>query len=274
MRRGRAGPAEAQPAVGSRSGRSRLLAGLLSVAGMIACLLLAAPASAQRPGDLAGRVVEAGTAAPVEAAAVEVPELGLRAWTDGTGRFRFRGVEPGTYRVRVSRAGYAARQVAAEVRNGEETWLEVRLAAAAVALEAVRVTADAAPAEGGTLVSREEIEASGARTAAEVLERVPGVVVRSTGASGAQTVSIRGSAADAVLVLVDGVPLNDPVSGEADVGAVPAQSIDRVTVLPGARGARYGPRATAGVLPRRSDTRSIAATRFFFACVFESNASN
>jgi vitamin B12 transporter len=228
---------------------------------MIASLLLAAPASAQRPGELAGRVVEAGTAAPVEAAAVEVPELGVRAWTDGTGRFRFRGVEPGTYRIRVSRAGYAARQVALEVRNGEEAWLEVQLAAAAVALEAVRVTADAAPAEGGTRVSREEIEAGGARTAAEVLERVPGVVVRSTGASGAQTVSIRGSAADAVLVLVDGVPLNDPVSGEADVGAVPAQSIDRVTVLPGARSARYGPRAAAGVVlieTRAAEVRRVA----------------
>ncbi|MBW3570040.1 MAG: TonB-dependent receptor [Gemmatimonadetes bacterium] len=222
--------------------------GLMAVGGMIAALLLAAPAAAQRPGEIAGRVVEAGTGAPVEAAAVEVAELGARAWTDGTGRFRLRGVEPGTYRVRVSRAGYAAGQLPAEVRNGEETWLEVRLAPAAVALEAVRVTAEAEPAEGGTRVSRAEIEAAGARTAAEVLERVPGVVVRSTGATGARTVSIRGSTADAVLVLVDGVALNDPVSGEADLGAVPAHSIDRVTVLPGARSARYGPRAAAGVV--------------------------
>ncbi|HEX6373171.1 MAG TPA: TonB-dependent receptor [Longimicrobium sp.] len=215
---------------------------------MIAGLLLATPAAAQRPGEIAGRVVEVGTAAPVEAAAVDVPELGVRAWTDGTGRFRVRGVEPGTYRVRISRSGYAARQVAAQVRNGEEAWLEVQLAAAAVALQTVRVTAEAQPAEGGTRVSREEIEAGGARTAAEVLERVPGVVIRSTGATGARTVSIRGSAADAVLVLVDGVALNDPVSGEADLSGVPAQSIDRVTVLPGARSARYGPRAAAGVV--------------------------
>ncbi|WP_420125312.1 TonB-dependent receptor [Longimicrobium sp.] len=224
---------------------------------MIACLLLANPVCAQRPGEIAGRVVEAGTAAPVEAAAVEVAELGVRAWTDGTGRFRLRGVEPGTYGVRVSRSGYAARQLAAEVRNGEEAWLEVQLAAAAVALQAVRVTADAQPAEGGTRVSREEIESGGARTAAEVLERVPGVVVRSTGATGAQTVSIRGSAADAVLVLVDGVPLNDPVSGEADLSGVPAQSIDRVTVLPGARSARYGPRAAAGVVLIETRTAEV-----------------
>jgi vitamin B12 transporter len=192
--------------------------------------------------------MEAGTAAPLEMVAVEVPALGIRAWTDGAGRFRFRGLEPGPYRLRLSRAGYAARLVEAEVRNGEEAWVEVQLAPAAVALATVRVTADAVVPEGGTLVSREQIQASGARTAAEVLERVPGVVVRSTGATGEQTVSIRGSTADAVLVLVDGAPMNDPLTGEADLGAVPAQSIDRVTVLPGARSARYGARAAAGVV--------------------------
>ena len=215
---------------------------------LLALALLPAPAAAQRPGELAGRVTESGTAAPLEMASVEITELGARVWTDGTGRFRFRGVEPGAYRVRVSRAGYAARERTAEVRAGEPAWLEVQLAPSAVALEAVRVTADADPAVGGTQVTRAEIEAGGARTAAEVVERVPGVVVHSRGATGERTVSIRGSAADQVLVLVDGAPLNDPVSGEADLGAVPAQSIERVTVLPGARGARYGPRAAAGVV--------------------------
>ncbi|MFL5539739.1 MAG: TonB-dependent receptor plug domain-containing protein, partial [Longimicrobiaceae bacterium] len=68
------------------------------------------------------------------------------------------------------------------------------------------------------------------------------------GPTGAKTASIRGSAADEVLVLVDGVALNDPVTGEADLSAVPAGTIERITVLPGARTARYGARAVAGVV--------------------------
>jgi vitamin B12 transporter len=215
---------------------------------LLALALLPAPLAAQRPGEVAGRVVEAGSAAPLEMAAVEIVELGVRAWTDGTGRFRFRGVESGTYRVRVTRAGYGRADLPAHVRDGETAWLEIALAPAAVALEAVRVAADADPLAEGTQVARAQIEASGARTAADVVEDVPGVVVRATSAGGARTVSIRGSAPDQVLVLVDGAPLNDPVSGEADLGAVPARSIDRVTVLPGARSARYGPRATGGVV--------------------------
>jgi vitamin B12 transporter len=228
---------------------------------VLALALAPARGAAQRPGELAGRVTEAGTAAPLEMASVEIASLGLRVWTDGTGRFRFRGVEPGAYRVRVARAGYGARERMAEVRAGEPAWLEVQLSPSPVALEAVRVTAEADPLLEGTRVTRAEIEAGGARTAAEVVERVPGVVVRSRGPTGERTVSIRGSAPDQVLVLVDGAPLNDPVTGEADLSAVPAQSIDHVTVLPGARGARYGPRAAAGVVlieTRAAEVRQAA----------------
>lgn len=184
----------------------------------------------------------------------------LATRTDAGGAFRLRGLEPGAYRVLVRRSGYAAREVAAEARNGTTTRLSISIHPLPVALAPLRVSADAAVAAGGTL-SRAQIEASGARTAAEVVERLPGVVVRGSGPTGAKTVSIRGSAADEVLVLVDGVALNDPVSGAADLASVSAGAIERVTVLPGARTARYGPRALAGVVlieTRTAEARQAA----------------
>jgi hypothetical protein len=57
-----------------------------------------------------------------------------------------------------------------------------------------------------------------------------------------------GSGGDAVLVLVDGVPINDPVTGEADLSTLPAASVTAMTVLPGGRSARYGARAEGGVI--------------------------
>ncbi|HLM68098.1 MAG TPA: TonB-dependent receptor plug domain-containing protein, partial [Longimicrobium sp.] len=203
---------------------------------------------AQRPGELAGRVSDARSDAPVEMALVEIPALGAQAWTDEAGRFRFRGLEPARYDVRVTRTGYAPRNAVAEVRNGQEAWIAVRLTSTVIRLDAVTVSGVPDPLREGTQVTRAEIERSGARTAADLVERVPGAVVRQTSPTGPRTVSIRGGAPDAVLVLVDGVPLNDPVTGEADLSAVPAQSIDRVTVIAGAQSARYGPRAETGVV--------------------------
>jgi outer membrane cobalamin receptor len=229
----------------TRAGRFRRAPIALLLA--IALLLIARTRLlAQFPGELAGTVRDAANGAPVAAAAVELAGTSLAARTDAAGAFRLRGLEPGEYRVLVRRSGYAAREVAASVRNGETARLSVSLDPLPVALAAVRVTAEAEAAGGS--VGRAEIEGSGARTAADAVERVPGVLVRGSGATGARTVSIRGSAADEVLVLVDGVALNDPVTGAADLSTVPASSIERVTVLPGARTARYGPRAQAGVV--------------------------
>jgi len=73
-------------------------------------------------------------------------------------------------------------------------------------------------------------------------------VIQERSRGGAQSVSVRGSNPDAVLVLLDGIPLNDPVTGEADLSAVSARSLTRATVLPGALSARFGPRAAAGVI--------------------------
>ncbi|HSU14026.1 TonB-dependent receptor [Longimicrobium sp.] len=223
---------------------------------VIALLLISrTPLLAQFPGELAGTVTDAATGAPVAAAAVELAGTALAARTDGAGAFRLRGLEPGSYHVVIRRAGYALQDVAATVRNGETARISITLQPVPVTLSALTVTAEAEAAGGS--VGRAEIEASGARTAAEVVERVPGVVVRGSGPTGARTVSIRGSAADEVLVLVDGAALNDPVTGEADLSAVPASSVERVTVLPGARTARYGPRAQAGVV--LVETRAAAA---------------
>jgi len=218
---------------------------VLLIAGMM--MIGASSLLAQFPGELAGTVTDAATGAPVEAASVEVGGAALATRTDASGGFRLRGLEPGDYRVTVRRPGYATREAASAVRNGTTTRLDVALRPVPVALQALRVTADASLASG-TVMTREQIEASGARTAADVVERAGGVVVRGTGPTGEQTISIRGSSADEVLVLVDGAPLNDPVTGVADLSAVPAGGVERVTVLPGARTARYGPRAQAGVV--------------------------
>ncbi|MBL9038350.1 MAG: TonB-dependent receptor, partial [Archangium sp.] len=83
---------------------------------------------------------------------------------------------------------------------------------------------------------------------AEVLSAVPSAVVQDSGGAGQRkTVSLRGAAPNATLVLLDGVPLAGP--GMAmDLGRVPLGALRRVDVLRGGASSRYGPGAMGGVI--------------------------
>jgi outer membrane cobalamin receptor len=216
----------------------------------IALLLLATPdrVRAQYPGELAGRVTDAITGEPVAGAQIEVLGTGLTAVSDGRGEFQIRGLEPGRHSLRLSRIGYETLQQEIEIRNGETTRFTARLGADPVPLESVRAEAKRSESPGSVTISRDEIERSAERTAAGLLEGRAGLVVRRTGPSGRQTLSIRGSSADEVLVLLDGAPLNDPLTGETDLSTVPASQIESITVLPGSQSVRFGAGAAAGAV--------------------------
>jgi len=98
-----------------------------------------------------------------------------------------------------------------------------------------------------TVVSGEEL--AGALSAAEALESVAGVSVSDNGAVGAvQSLSIRGSTAAQVLILVDGVRLNDSRQGAPDLSQIPVDNIERIEIVRGGTSALYGADAVAGVV--------------------------
>ena len=206
---------------------------------------LPATLAAQWPGELAGRILDSLSGSPLSAVEITVEPGALTTWSDASGSFRLRGLESGAYRVAIRRLGYASVRRDTQVRSGSVTRLSVALVPLAIPLEGLTA---AVAGGGGTLLDRETLLASGARTAGDALRAVPGVIVQDRGRGAAQYVSIRGSAPDAVLVLLDGVPLNDPITGEADLSTVPAGSLQSARVLPGALSARFGPRASAGVI--------------------------
>lgn len=78
------------------------------------------------------------------------------------------------------------------------------------------------------------------------------VHVRGYGGGGRQVLSVRGGRPGGVLVLLDGLPLNDPLTGEADISTVPLASLASATLVRGAGTARYGSGALGGALLLRS----------------------
>lgn len=104
-----------------------------------------------------------------------------------------------------------------------------------------------------TVVEAVEIEASGSAFAADALRGVPGVTVSRSGPSGALTqVRARGSEANHVLVLVDGIEASNPFTGEYDFAHTPSFGVERIEVLRGEQSALWGPDAIGGVINIRT----------------------
>jgi vitamin B12 transporter len=84
----------------------------------------------------------------------------------------------------------------------------------------------------------------------ELLKYVPGVEVQQRGPAGAQgDIIIRGGTFQQVLVLLDGIKMNDPVTGHFS-GYIPIApyEIERIEILRGPASAIYGAEAVGGVI--------------------------
>lgn len=84
----------------------------------------------------------------------------------------------------------------------------------------------------------------------ELLRFLPGIEMQARGPLGAQSdISIRGTTFQQVLVILDGLRLNDPATGHftAYIPISPAE-IERIEILKGASSAVYGAEAVGGVI--------------------------
>jgi len=99
-----------------------------------------------------------------------------------------------------------------------------------------------------TVIHSDMIEAIAAPYLSDVLRHVPGLAVSRTGAGGGLTsVRVRGSEANHVLVIIDGVEMND-ANGGFDFSSLVTANIERIEILRGPQSGLYGSNATAGVI--------------------------
>jgi iron complex outermembrane receptor protein len=84
----------------------------------------------------------------------------------------------------------------------------------------------------------------------ELLRYLPGVEVQQRGPQGSQSnIILRGGTFQQVLIIIDGIKLNDPLTGHFNSYIpVNAAEIERIEILKGAASAVYGPEAVGGVI--------------------------
>ena len=100
-----------------------------------------------------------------------------------------------------------------------------------------------------TVLRGSELLARGIDTVAAALSTAPGVAVNPLAGRGSFTqVRVRGSEANHVLVLIDGVPVNDITDGDFNFADFPLEAVDRIEVIRGPQAGLYGANAHAGVI--------------------------
>ena len=202
---------------------------------------------------------------------LEGQDFGRVTQPDGT--FVFRGVAAHAGTVEVSAPGFAT--TIANWRAGQPA-LTITLAPATVQ-QSLNVTAtrtsilptgvdnvEAQP--DAAVIGSAQLEQWGPLTTDDKLRQAPGFqLLRRSGSQTAnptsQGVSLRGlgaSGASRALVLVDGIPINDPFGSWIYWARVPQASLNEVQIVPGGVSALYGNDALGGVV--NLETRTAVQT--------------
>jgi TonB-linked SusC/RagA family outer membrane protein len=244
---------------------------VLILLGVIVWTGMARPSNAQTPSGNIQGIVRSPAGAPIERATVSLVGTRAGALTRPDGRYSITGVAPGTYTVRATRLGYAARDQQVVVSAGATAEANFELRTAAIALEQVVVI-------GYGTQSRRDVTGSVASVSSNDIATMPvprvdeaiaglvsGVQVQTTNAQPGSQLRIRVRGGNSLqgsnepLVVVDGVI-------GADLNQINPSDIESVDVLKDASAtAIYGARAANGVVLVTTQRGRPGAMRFEYS---------
>jgi Fe(3+) dicitrate transport protein len=225
---------------------------------LVALLFFAAAAAQAQTGVVRGRVVLAGTGAPVIGGIVSVVGTARAAPTNEDGSFQFIGLTPGNYEIEGRRIGTTVARVPVTVREDETAVVTLRVTEAPVEIVGVEVVGSRSDAlsrlpGSAAVIPAQELQAMQPLSANEALRTLPGVHVQDEEGVGLRAnVGIRGLDPDrsrTLLVLEDGVPVALAPYGEPEMYySPPIDRMNRVELVKGSGSILFGPQTIGGVL--------------------------
>ena len=103
-----------------------------------------------------------------------------------------------------------------------------------------------------TVLSDSVLRANSNMSLGQILNQQVGIVTIGSGQTlgSPQNISVRGAGFGLTLILIDGVPVNEPsgIGNTFDINLLPINQIERVEILKGAQSTLYGSDAVAGVI--------------------------
>jgi outer membrane receptor protein involved in Fe transport len=202
----------------------------------------------QEIGILQGRVTDKFTREGLPSATIVVKGTYYGAAADFDGNYAVQKINAGTYVVEVKLLGYKAMQFSAvKINSGETTTLNVELEETSLSLGQEVVIIGEKPlfnieetASRRSLKS-EDLTAAAVQNISDVVAMQVGVVKSD------DQIHIRGGRSYEASVLVDGIPIQDPLAGTGFGLNLPPGAIQEVEVITGGYNAEYG-QATSGVV--------------------------
>ncbi len=103
-----------------------------------------------------------------------------------------------------------------------------------------------------TVIGRDVLNRSQGSSVAQILNDQAGITINGAlnNAGTVQTTYMRGAASGRVLILLDGIPVNDPsqINNEFDLNLLSVNDVERIEIARGAQSTLYGSDASAGVI--------------------------
>ncbi|HEX9611122.1 MAG TPA: TonB-dependent receptor [Gemmatimonadales bacterium] len=210
-------------------------------------------AAAAQEGAVRGTVRDT-RGAPIRGAVVSVPGTTLYDVTDAAGRYRVAPAPPGEIRLRAAAIGYAPAGITLTLAPADSAAADFTLELSPLELPPLDVVSTKVPRFGEqpatsvVQLSEQDLDRRAVNTVDEAIDRAAGVQLLNG------QINIRGSTGyvqglnSRVLLLVDGVPMNQGDRGGINWDLLPVDQIERVDILKGAGSAIYGSAALGGVV--------------------------
>jgi outer membrane receptor protein involved in Fe transport len=218
---------------------------------MLALTLSPRQAHAAVAGDSLRGAVHDTAGKPLDAATITIEELSRSVTNGADGRFVFPDVAPGRYTLSVRRLGYATTSAITNVPMTAPLVIELHVSAlrlAPVTVTAARKPTDPmdSPMPVGD-VSADALRRDASVSLAHALDGTVGVRDITTGQQ-VGTPVIRGLSGPSVLVLDNGLRLEDYSWSTEDGPSVDPRTADNVEVIRGPASLMYGSNALGGVM--------------------------
>ncbi len=200
---------------------------------LLLCLLSTA-ILASTTGKISGVITDNESGEPLIGVNVMISELGVGAATDFNGYFAILSIPPGSYNLSANYIGYASVTYSdVQVRIDLNTTQNFRLSSLALQGEEVVI-------EATKPVVRQDVASSQRNLSSDEIVDMPinsvsDVIGLQAGIEG---LSIRGSSADEMTMMMDGVTLKDDRTG-APISGIPLSSVKEIMIQSGGFNAEY-----------------------------------